>query len=101
MYFYKSVVTPVGELKLIASNQGLAAILWQDDNPKRVRLAPLEHNEHHPVLCAAETQLREYFAGNRQCFSLPLDFAGTEFQKSLAGAGNHSFRRNPQLPADC
>ncbi|MBE5250930.1 methylated-DNA--[protein]-cysteine S-methyltransferase [Mixta mediterraneensis] len=83
MYYYKSVVTPVGELKLIASDLGLAAILWQNDNPKRVRLAPLERNDRHPVLCEAEKQLLEYFAGARQQFTLTLDFAGTEFQKKV------------------
>ncbi|MDL4913675.1 MAG: methylated-DNA--[protein]-cysteine S-methyltransferase [Enterobacterales bacterium endosymbiont of Blomia tropicalis] len=83
MYYYKSVVTPVGELKLVASDLGLAAILWQNDNPKRVRLAPLERNDRHPVLCEAEKQLLEYFAGARQQFTLTLDFAGTEFQKKV------------------
>ncbi|MEG3112631.1 methylated-DNA--[protein]-cysteine S-methyltransferase [Pantoea sp. T14] len=83
MYYYKSVVTPVGELKLVASDHGLAAILWQNDDPKRVRLAPLERNDHHPVLCEAQTQLLEYFAGTRQRFTLALDFTGTEFQKKV------------------
>jgi methylated-DNA-[protein]-cysteine S-methyltransferase len=32
--------SPVGILKLIASDRGLAAILWERDDPKRVRLGP-------------------------------------------------------------
>jgi methylated-DNA-[protein]-cysteine S-methyltransferase len=83
MYYFKSVVTPVGELKLVGSDRGLAAILWQDDNPKRVRLAPLQRDDDHPILCQAAEQLQEYFTGTRQLFSLPLDFTGTDFQKKV------------------
>lgn len=36
----------------------------------------------HLLLQAAQ-QLREYFAGTRRTFSLPLDPAGTEFQKTV------------------
>ncbi|MES1249066.1 MAG: hypothetical protein ABUL46_00200, partial [Chitinophaga rupis] len=36
-YFYKEIDSPVGRLKLIASDKGLAAILWEDDNPNRIR----------------------------------------------------------------
>lgn len=32
------------------------------------------------MLRETETQLHEYFAGTRQRFTLPLDFAGTDFQ---------------------
>ena len=33
--------SPIGVLKLVASSSGLAAVLWENDNPKRVRLARL------------------------------------------------------------
>jgi methylated-DNA-[protein]-cysteine S-methyltransferase len=82
-YFYKTLKSPVGELKLVASEKGLAAILWENDNPKRVRLAPLEKNDCHPVLLETERQLVDYFAGRREAFSLKLDFEGTEFQKKV------------------
>ena len=38
---FKSVRTPVGMLRLVASNTALAAVLWENDDPKRVRLSPL------------------------------------------------------------
>ena len=82
-YFYKIMPSPVGALKLVASDQGLAAILWENDDPRRVRLGPLEADDRHPVLLETERQLREYFAGRLERFSLPLDFAGTEFQKAV------------------
>ena len=85
-YFYKTMASPVGRLKLVATDTGLAAILWANDDPKRVRLGPLEEDRYHPTLLAAERQLTEYFAGKLEKFSLPLDFAGTVFQKKVWAA---------------
>ncbi len=34
----KTIESPVGELRLFASDEGLVAILWENDNPRRVRL---------------------------------------------------------------
>ncbi|MCG7387756.1 MULTISPECIES: methylated-DNA--[protein]-cysteine S-methyltransferase [Pantoea] len=86
MYHFKLVSTPVGELKLVASERGLAAILWKNDDPHGSRFLPQTRDEAHPVLIEAERQLREYFAGERRCFTLPLDFVGTEFQKKVWNA---------------
>lgn len=83
MYYFKSIVTPVGELKLVASDRGLAGILWENDDPKRTRFLPQIRHDEHPVLLATERQLTEYFAGERRLFEVPLDFVGTEFQKKV------------------
>jgi methylated-DNA-[protein]-cysteine S-methyltransferase len=80
---YKVMPSPVGSLTLIASENGLAAILWENDDPRRVPLTIAAEDATHPVLVETERQLREYFAGTRLCFSLPLDFAGTEFQRRV------------------
>ncbi|WP_395736028.1 methylated-DNA--[protein]-cysteine S-methyltransferase [Prosthecobacter sp.] len=85
-YFYKTMPSPVGTLTLVANDHGLAAVLWEDDDPKRVRLGPLHENKQHPVLLEAERQLRDYFAGRLEKFVLKLDFAGTEFQKQVWAA---------------
>lgn len=85
-YAYKRIASPVGELTLIASEKGLAAILWENDDPARVRLHPRVENADHPVLCAAERQLAAYFEGRRRAFDLPLDFQGTDFQKRVWAA---------------
>lgn len=85
-YFYKMVESPVGELKVVASNQGLAAILWKDENPRRVPLRNLVAAPNHPVLLETERQLTEYFAGKRRAFELELDFAGTPFQRRVWAA---------------
>jgi methylated-DNA-[protein]-cysteine S-methyltransferase len=82
-YSYKTMKSPVGRLKLVASDRGLAAILWENDDPKRVRLAPLVEDTNHPVLRETERQLNDYFAGKLKKFSLTFDFAGTDFQKKV------------------
>jgi methylated-DNA-[protein]-cysteine S-methyltransferase len=82
-YYYKISQTPVGKLKLISSDNGLAAILWENDNPKRILLGAVSEQKNHPVLLKTEEQLKEYFKGARNQFSLVLDFKGTEFQKKV------------------
>lgn len=82
-YAYKLMDSPVGQLKLVANGERLAAILWENDKPNRVRLgASIEANDR-PILIESERQLNEYFAGKRQAFDLVLDFQGTEFQKKV------------------
>ena len=80
---YKMIDSPVGKLKLIASDKGLVAILWENDSPRRVRLDDLVADERHPVLMEAERQLGQYFAGKRKAFSIALDLRGTRFQKDV------------------
>lgn len=80
---YIEMDSPVGRLKLVAHDQALVAVLWENENPKRVRLAELMEQPQHPILLATQQQLSEYFAGNRQQFNLPLDFEGTEFQQKV------------------
>src|SRR5678816_1384591 len=75
--------SPVGRLKLVASDDGLAAVLWQNDRPHRVRLAIEGTADDHPVLRESGRQLSEYFAGTRKAFDLPLDPAGTPFQHAV------------------
>lgn len=82
-YVCKTMTSPIGELKLVASDDGLAAILWENDNPRRVRLNIVGEDQSHPVLVETERQLNEYFAGQRTAFDVRLDFTGTEFQKKV------------------
>ena len=80
---FMEMASPVGNLKLVANDTALVAVLWENENPKRVRLAELIEQTHHPILLETQKQLSEYFAGKRQQFDLPLDFEGTEFQQKV------------------
>jgi methylated-DNA-[protein]-cysteine S-methyltransferase len=75
--------SPVGNLALIASDVGLVAILWEGDDPARVRLAERTAGARYPVLVQAAAELAEYFSGERRAFSVPLDLRGTDFQRSV------------------
>ena len=81
--FYKEMESPVGKLKLVASANALIAVLWERERPNRVKLAMLQHDPQQPILIETERQLGEYFAGTRNQFDLPLEPAGTEFQKKV------------------
>ena len=83
---YKYINSPVGQLKLVANENALVAVLWDNENPKRVRLAELVEQTEHPILLKTEQQLAEYFEGKRREFTLPLDFEGTPFQKQVWAA---------------
>jgi methylated-DNA-[protein]-cysteine S-methyltransferase len=80
---YKYFASPVGKLKLVASETGLIAILWENDNPRRVRLTDLVEDNNQSILVETERQLKEYFAGKRNAFAIPLDMRGTAFQKNV------------------
>lgn len=77
------MASPVGELKLVASNIGLCAVLWPTDDGKRVSLVPSQLDERDPILMATKKQLEEYFETKRRSFELPLDLRGSVFQKQV------------------
>ena len=80
---YMYMDSPVGVLKLVAHDQALVAVMWDNEDHKRVRLAELIENIQHPMLLKVKQQLEQYFAGQRQQFNLPLDFQGTDFQQRV------------------
>lgn len=67
--------SPIGGLRLHAQ-AGLLTAIEFDASPDGEPGAD-------PVLDAAEAQLREYFAGERRVFDLPLASDGTEFQNKV------------------
>ena len=85
-YRFTTMFSPVGELTLVASDAGLVAILWENDAPDRVRLGTMTRDDEDAILVAAEEQLHAYFAGELTRFTVPLDFQGTNFQKSVWAA---------------
>ncbi len=78
-----ALASPVGRLTLAATERGLAAVLWETDDPRRVPLGAAAEEPDHPVLREAASQLDAYFAGTRRAFDLPLDLHGTEFQRRV------------------
>ncbi len=85
MYQTVTMDTPVGELRLIAGERGLRAILWGAEDAARI--ASIDEADvvdgPNAVLDQAVSQLEEYFDGTRREFDLPLDPQGTPFQQSV------------------
>ena len=80
------LATPIGPLALVASDAGLHEIRFPGgcrpagDRPGDDSGPASPAEPDHPVLVATVTQLREYFAGERYDFDLPLAPRGTAFQ---------------------
>ena len=67
--------SPVGELTIVVSDDGVAAILWPVEREGRVNLpdtVPADERRSE-LLARTVTQLDEYFAGARSEFDLPLE----------------------------
>jgi methylated-DNA-[protein]-cysteine S-methyltransferase len=86
LLLFKDMLSPVGHIRLVATQQGLAAILWEGEDLKRTKLAVPCQDDKHAILLQAEQQLNEYFAGTRKVFDVPLDFEGTDFQVKVWNA---------------
>jgi methylated-DNA-[protein]-cysteine S-methyltransferase len=87
----KIIATPLGEMLLVASNQGLAGA-WFVQNQKHMPDAALmaswpiasKGDAAQPILDEASQQLLRYFAGKLKVFDLPFDVSsGTLFQQSV------------------
>src|SRR5690242_5312445 len=65
--------SPIGPLGLVASDNGLRAVLFDGR-----RVSP---EGRSPVLDDAAEQLDAYFDGELETFDLPLELDGTEFQR--------------------
>lgn len=72
--FYDS---PIGPMTLVQEGEVLARLDFD---------VPSQPEEVTPLLLEACRQLREYFAGERKVFALPLAPEGTAFQKKVWAA---------------
>lgn len=79
----RTIRTPIGDLTVVASLQGVREVRWganAADGGSEPEPAAVEHLER-----AAE-QLDEYFRGERRTFELALDLEGTAFQRLVWSA---------------
>jgi methylated-DNA-[protein]-cysteine S-methyltransferase len=79
---FDDVASPVGRLRLIASEIALVGI-WFENGRDAARNTLWLTRSLSPVIEMARTQLEEYFNGSRQVFDLPLDPRGTDFQRRV------------------
>ena len=82
--YYCYFDTPIGELLLAGEEGALSMIGFPKGSMRREPEADWIFNETQ--LADVSRQLREYFAGERKEFDLPLKLSGTEFQVSVLEA---------------
>jgi len=83
----KWIETPLGPMVAVAGDEGLELLEFVDRGALEHELATVRHRlksnivpGDHAALAATEAQLRQYFAGSRHEFELPLRPRGSEFQ---------------------
>jgi AraC family transcriptional regulator of adaptative response/methylated-DNA-[protein]-cysteine methyltransferase len=81
------IETPLGPMLAIAGDNGLELLEFVDRRALEAELRELHRAIKkaivpgtHPILSRAADQLREYFAGTRREFDLPLSTHGSDFQ---------------------
>jgi len=76
---YQYLNSPVGRLRLVSDGASLIAIEFENQQNSIWEGA----ERVDAVLTACRDQLKEYFAGTRRRFDIPLAPSGTAFQKSV------------------
>ena len=82
-YYYTMMNSPVGDITLVADEENLCAIYWQNQKPDSRKFPDLEKNDKSRVLRSAALQLSSYFMGRTQKFDIPLRPVGTDFQEKV------------------
>lgn len=80
--FERSMPSPVGPLRVAASDAGLHAIQFPGNRHPVKQCTPWQPGDH-PLLRQTQAQLDAYFAGRLQVFDLPLAPHGTAFQRQV------------------
>ncbi|AJQ92255.1 methylated-DNA--[protein]-cysteine S-methyltransferase [Gynuella sunshinyii] len=93
MIIYNALDTILGEAWIACSDTGICLLEFADrysEASQIKRLSKLFKREvikgHHPLINEAQQQLEHYFSGHRKVFDLPLDLAGTDFQRRVWAA---------------
>lgn len=84
-----TIDSPAGSLLAGASAKALVALHFTEPDTLASRRAELcrrlaaRYDAEHPVLQQLSAELDEYFAGRRRVFEVPLEYAGSTFQRSV------------------
>ena len=83
MTYYTYVDSPVGRLLLVSNGEALTGLFFEKGRDG-VRPEPgWQASERAIPFPQARAQLREYFAGKRRTFDVPLRLSGTVFQQRV------------------
>jgi methylated-DNA-[protein]-cysteine S-methyltransferase len=80
-YFQKSISSPVGELRFVATSDALIGVFSASQGKYRDSKPALAH----PIIDLAIDELTAYFEGKATAFATPIEMAGTAFQQAVWG----------------
>lgn len=75
----RKIDSEIGPLYLVASEKFLHGIFWRDQGLAKEQ----KDSAASKILDKTEKQIREYLAGHRITFDIPLKLEGTDFQKRV------------------
>ncbi|MBK6274424.1 MAG: methylated-DNA--[protein]-cysteine S-methyltransferase [Saprospirales bacterium] len=75
--FISYLQTPIGELEIIADENSVLSVTFNDVKSKKTNV-----NENE-ISIKCKQQLQEYFNESRKIFELTLNFNGTDFQNKV------------------
>ncbi|MBP6661090.1 MAG: MGMT family protein, partial [Chitinophagales bacterium] len=75
--FISFLQTPIGELEIIADENSVLSVTFNDVKSKKTNV-----NENE-ISIKCKQQLQEYFNESRKIFELTLNFNGTDFQNKV------------------
>lgn len=79
----RRIRTPTGDMTLVADDRALVGLFWDEEGGGADAGLDAAVTGTNAALDAGARQLEEYFAGKRARFDLPLDPAGSAFQRSV------------------
>jgi methylated-DNA-[protein]-cysteine S-methyltransferase len=82
MLYEKTIDSPLGKLRLVASDRGLRYVGFDRSDSRHVALEDsIEPKDNHAILLKTQKELNEYFNGKRHEFEVPLELKGSVFQQ--------------------
>ncbi|GAA2071232.1 methylated-DNA--[protein]-cysteine S-methyltransferase [Streptomyces albiaxialis] len=82
MRTHTTIDSPTGPLTLVADENGALTGVYMENQRHRPPQETFGHPDPEPF-AEAVAQLREYFAGERREFTVPLALDGTPFQRTV------------------
>lgn len=77
---YNVMSSELGPIRISRNDSGIDGIYFLDSNKPFTLDEACQQNDNDPLIKEAGKQLKAYFAGKLQNFSLPISLNGTDFQ---------------------
>ncbi|HCY74326.1 MAG TPA: cysteine methyltransferase [Ignavibacteriales bacterium] len=81
--FYSEEIISGIKIAILAASSGIKKISLNPKSDIHKKSSYIKLRSDDPYLFGVFNQLKEYFAGNRKKFNVPLDIEGTDFQKKV------------------